>query len=67
VDLPMSISILSAVFFLVALYSAYTQRLWRLLAFGGLALILELWFLELMVSYYDEYLARSWCRRLWSA
>jgi hypothetical protein len=62
----MSISILSAVFFLVALYSAYTQRLWRLVSFGSLALVLKMWFLELMVSYYDEYLAaRPWWRRLW--
>jgi hypothetical protein len=64
-DLPMSISILSAASFLVALYSAYTQRLWRLVSFGSLALVLKLWFLELMVSYYDEYLARPWWRRLW--
>jgi Family of unknown function (DUF6653) len=64
-DLPMTTSIFSAVFFLVALYSAYTQRLWRLVSFGSLALVLKLWFLERMVSYYDEYRARPWWRRLW--
>jgi hypothetical protein len=41
-DLPMTISILSAVSFLVALYSAYTQQLWRLVSFGSLALALKL-------------------------
>ena len=63
-DLPMTTSIFSAVFFLVALYSAYTQRLWRLVSFGSLALVLKLWFLERMVVYYDEHLARPWWRRL---
>src|SRR5918993_2470612 len=57
-DLPMAISTFSALFFLVALYSAYAQRLWRLVSFGSLALGFKLWFLERMVSYYDEYSAR---------
>ena len=63
-DLPMAISTFSALFFLVALYSAYAQRLWRLVSFGSLALGFKLWFLERMVSYYDEYSARPWWRRL---
>ena len=63
-DVPMSISILSGLFFLVALYSAYARRLGRLVSFGGLALVLKLWFLKRMVAYYDEYLARPWWRRL---
>jgi hypothetical protein len=63
-DLPMLISVISALFFLVALYSAYARQLWRLLSFGGLALVFKLWFLERMVTYCDEYLARSWWRRL---
>jgi uncharacterized protein (DUF2062 family) len=63
-DLPMLISVISALFFLVALYSAYVRQLWRLLSFGGLALVFKLWFLERMATYYDEYLARSWWRRL---
>ena len=37
-DLPMSINAFSALFFLLALYSAYARRLWRLIAFGGFAL-----------------------------
>ena len=66
-DLPMALNIFSALFFLVALYSAYARRLWRLVSFGGLALVLKLWFLERMVTYYDEYLARPWWRRLWGS
>jgi hypothetical protein len=60
----MSISVLSALFFLLALYSAYARRLWKLVSFGGFALGSKLWFLERMVAYYDEYLARPWWRRL---
>ena len=67
VDLPMSISILSALFFLMALYSAYVRRLWRLMSFGGLALGFKLWFLKRMVTYYNECLARPWWRRLWGS
>jgi len=63
-DLPMSINIFSALFFLVALYSAYARRLRDLITFGGLALVFKLWFLARMVAYYDEYLARPWRRRL---
>src|SRR3712207_3933406 len=63
-DLPMLISIFSALFFLVALYSVYARRLRELITFGGLALGLKLWFLQRMVTYYDEYLARPWWRRL---
>ena len=63
-DLPMSISILSALFFLLALYSAYTRRLWSLITFGGLALMFKAWFLERMVVCYEEHLTRPWWRRL---
>ena len=66
-DLPMALNMFSALLFLVALYSAYARQLRRLLSFGGLALIFKLWFLERMVTYYDEYLARPWWRRLWSS
>jgi uncharacterized protein (DUF2062 family) len=66
-DLPMALNMLSALFFLVALYSAYARQLWRLLSFGSLALVFKLWFLERMVTYYDEYLARAWWRRLWGS
>ena len=66
-DVPMSISILSGLFFLVALYSAYARQLRRLVSFGSLALGFKLWFLQRMVTYYDEYLARSWWRRLWGS
>jgi hypothetical protein len=61
----MSISILSALFFVVALYWAYNQRLGRLGSFGSLALVLKLWFLRRMVRYYDQHRARPWWRRLW--
>jgi hypothetical protein len=60
----MSISVLSALFFLLALYSAYARRLWKLISFGGFALVFKLWFLERMVAYYDECFARPWWRRL---
>jgi hypothetical protein len=60
----MLITTLSALFFLLALYSAYARRLWKLITFGGFALVFKLWFLERMVAYYDEYLARPWWRRL---
>jgi hypothetical protein len=63
-DLPMLITTLSALFFLLAIYSAYARRLWKLISFGGFALVFKLWFLERMVAYYDEYLARPWWRRL---
>jgi hypothetical protein len=63
-DLPMLINIFSALFFLVALYSAYARRLWELITVGGLALMFKLWFLERMVAYYNEHLARPWWRRL---
>src|SRR5919199_3120357 len=52
-DLPMLINAFSALFFFVALYSAYSRRLWRLVSFGSLALVFKLWFLERMVAYYD--------------
>jgi hypothetical protein len=60
----MTQNVLSALFFLVALHSAYTHRLGRLTSFGGLALALKLWFLERMVAYYEEHLNRPWWRRL---
>jgi hypothetical protein len=63
-DLPMLINTLSALFFLLALYSAYARRLWKLISFGGFALMFKLWFLERMVAYYDECFARPWWRRL---
>ena len=63
-DLPMSMNIISALFFALALYSAYARRLWKLISFGGFALVFKLWFLERMVAYYGEYLARPWWRRL---
>ena len=63
-DLPMLINTLSALFFLLALYSAYVRRLWKLTSFGGFALVFKLWFLERMVAYYERYLARPWWRRL---
>jgi len=63
-DLPMSMNIISALFFLLALYSAYARRSWKLITFGGFALAFKLWFLERMVAYYSEYLARPWWRRL---
>ena len=63
-DLPMAQSMLSALFFLLALYAAYTHRLWRLVSFGGFALAFKLWFLERMVAYYEEHLTRPWWRRL---
>ena len=66
-DLPMLINAFSALFFFVALYSAYSRRLWRLVSFGSLALVFKLWFLERMVAYYDAYLARPWWRRLWGS
>ena len=66
-DLPMALNMFSALLFLVALYSAYARQLRRLLSFGGLALVFKLWFLERMVTYYDEYLARPWWRRLWGS
>ena len=66
-DLPMALNMFSALLFLVALYSAYARQLRRLLSFGGLALVFKLWFLERMVTYYDEYLARAWWRRLWGS
>jgi hypothetical protein len=60
----MALNMFSALFFLVALYSAYARRLRELITFGGLALVFKLWFLKRMVTYYDEYLARPWWRRL---
>jgi hypothetical protein len=63
-DLPTALNMFSALFFLVALYSAYARRLRELLTFGGLALGFKLWFLEYMVTYHDDYLARPWWRRL---
>jgi hypothetical protein len=63
-DLSLSISMLSALFFVLALHSAYARRLRRLVSLGGLALALKLWFLERMVAYYDEQLTRPWWRRL---
>jgi hypothetical protein len=67
VDLPMSLSMLSALFFLLALHSAYTQRLRRVVSFGGFALAFKLWFLEQMVAYYDEHITRPWWRRLFGS
>ncbi len=63
-DLPMLINTLSGLFFVVALYSAYTRQLWKLISLGGFALVFKLWFLERMVAYYDEYFARPWWRKL---
>ena len=60
----MLINTLSVMFFLLALYSAYARRLWKLISFGGFALVFKLWLLERMVTYYHEYLARPWWRRL---
>jgi hypothetical protein len=55
---------LSTLFFLVALHSAYTHRLRRLVSFGGFALAFKLWFLERMVVHYEEHLTRPWWLRL---
>jgi hypothetical protein len=60
----MVISMLSALFFLLALYSAYARRLWSLVTFGGFALSFKVWFLEHMVVCYEEHLARPWWGRL---
>jgi hypothetical protein len=60
----MLINAFSALFFLLALYSAYACRVWELVSFGGFALAFKLWFLERMVVYYEEHLTRSWWRRL---
>jgi hypothetical protein len=51
----------------VALQSAYTHRLGRLVSFGGLTLALKLWFLERMVAYYKEHSPHPWWRRLLSS
>jgi hypothetical protein len=66
-DLSMLITALSALFFLLALYSAYAHRLWRLISFGGFALGFKLWFIGRMVVYYNEHLAHSWWRRLFGS
>jgi hypothetical protein len=66
-DLPMAQNVLSGLSFLVALQSAYTHRLGRLVSFGGLALALKLWFLERMVAYYEEHRPQPWWRRLLSS
>ena len=66
-DLPMGQNVLSGLVFLVALHSAYTHRLGRLVSFGGLALAVKLWFLERMVAYYEEHRAHPWWRRLLSS
>ena len=66
-DLPMAQNVLIGLFFLVALHSAYTHRLGRLVSFGGLALALKLWFLERMVAYYEEHRPHPWWRRLLSS
>ena len=66
-DLPMGQNVLSGLFFLVALHSAYTHRLRRLVSFGGLTLALKLWFLERMVAYYKEHRPHPWWRRLFSS
>ena len=66
-DLPMVQNVLSGLSFLVALQSAYTHRLGRLVSFGGLALALKLWFLERMVAYYKEHRPHPWWRRLLSS
>ncbi len=63
----MAQSMLSTLFFLVALHSAYTHRLRRLVSFGGLALAFKLWFLERMVAYYEEHRPHPWWRRLFSS
>ena len=63
-DLPMAQTILSALLFVLALHSAYSHRLRRLVFFGSLALALKLWFLERMVGYYEEHLNRPWWRRM---
>jgi hypothetical protein len=63
-DLPMAITILSALFFMLALYSAYARRLWKLITLGGFAFVFKVWFLERMVVCYEEHLARPWWRRL---
>ena len=60
----MLINTLSALFFVLALYWAYARRFWKLVSFGGFALVFKVCFLERMVVYYDEYLARPWWRRL---
>ena len=59
----MSISMLSALFFVLALHSAYTHSLRGVVSFGGFAFAFKLWFLERMVAYYDEHLTRPWWRR----
>jgi hypothetical protein len=63
-DLPMWLNMLSALFFLIALYTAYTRRSWNLVTFGGFSLVFKLWFLQRMVVYYDESLAHPWWRKL---
>ena len=63
-DLPMLMNAISALLFLLALYSAYARRLRKLVSFGGLTLAFKLWFLERMVAYYDERRARPWWHRL---
>ena len=63
----MAQNVLSGLSFLVALQSAYTHRLGRLVSFGGLALALKLWFLERMVAYYEEHRPHPWWRRLFSS
>jgi hypothetical protein len=61
----MLITGLSGLFFLLALYAAYTRNVWKLMSFGGFAVVFKLWFLGRMVVYYDEYLAhRPWWRKL---
>ena len=44
-DLSMLINTLSALFFVLALYWAYARRLWKLISFGGFALVFKLWFI----------------------
>ncbi len=64
-DLSMLITGLSGLFFLLALYSAYTRNVWKLMSFGGFALVFKLWFLGRMVIYYDEHFPpRPWWRKL---
>jgi hypothetical protein len=54
-DLSLLLNVILAPMFVTALYMAYRRRFWQLMCFGGVALVLKLWFVDRMTCYYAEH------------
>lgn len=54
-DINFAFGVVSAIFFIPAVIFCYFKDFWPMMFFGAVAILLKMWFLERMVSYYEAH------------